>query len=201
MSTVTTPTPKAGAGSPLLKLPNQLTALRFFLAVGLFILIAFEQWTWSLVVFAVAAFTDWLDGYLARKLQLGSTLGRNLDPLVDKILVCGAFICLLPYGVAATGLYAWMVVVVVSRELVVTGLRSFIENRGGNFGAAWPGKLKMVLQCAALCAIFFDLGWGGAYGLAWSSWLRDILIWGTVLSTIQSGMQYLASAAVLLRDD
>jgi CDP-diacylglycerol--glycerol-3-phosphate 3-phosphatidyltransferase len=201
MSTATTPTPRSPAGLPILKLPNQLTALRFFLALGLFLLIALELWIWSLAVFAVAAFTDWLDGYLARKLQLGSTLGRNLDPLVDKILVCGAFICLLPFGYAATGLYAWMVVVVVSRELVVTGLRGFIETRGGQFGAAWPGKLKMVLQCAAVSAIFFHLGWGIPQELPWSAWLRDILIWATLASTIHSGVQYLFRATILLQDD
>src|SRR5712691_1255532 len=109
-------------------LPNQLTAARFVLAIVLFALIALESWVWCAVVFAVAAFTDWLDGYLARKQGLTSTLGRNLDPLVDKVLTCGAFIFLVP--VEGANMLAWMVTLVVSRELVVTSLRSFIENRG-----------------------------------------------------------------------
>ena len=69
----------------------------------LFVLIALEWWVWCLVVFAVAAFTDWLDGYLARRQSLTSTLGRNLDPLVDKVLMCGAYIFLLPVGGSGRG--------------------------------------------------------------------------------------------------
>src|SRR3954453_10726404 len=133
-------------------LPNQLTAARFVLAIVLFGLISLESWVWCLVVFAVAALTDWLDGYLARKQGLTSTLGRNLDPLVDKVLMCGAFIFLLP--VPGSGVYAWMATVVGGRELIITGLRSFMENLGATFGADWLGKVKMVLQCAALFAIF-----------------------------------------------
>src|SRR5205085_4360995 len=137
-------------------LPNQLTAARFVLAIVLFGLISLESWVWCFVVFAVAAFTDWLDGYLARKQGLTSTLGRNLDPLVDKVLMCGAFIFLLPLGSSPHEgwLQPWLVTVVVARELVITGLRSFMEQRGGSFGADWLGKVKMVLQCAALIAIF-----------------------------------------------
>src|SRR5579862_1333637 len=136
-------------------LPNQLTASRFLLGLVLFALIDFGLWIACIIVFAVAATTDWLDGYLARKQGLVSTLGRNLDPLVDKVVVCGAYIFLLP--VVGSGLSAWMVAVVVARELIITGLRSFMENRGAKFGADWLGKAKMVLQCAALFAIFVAL--------------------------------------------
>ena len=107
-----------------------------------------------LIVFVVAAVTDWLDGYLARRWNMGTALGRNLDPLVDKVLICGAFIFLLPVGDQRAWLLPWMVTVVVLRELVITGLRSFMETAGAKFGADWLGKLKMGLQCAALIAIF-----------------------------------------------
>src|SRR5262245_1194090 len=127
---------------PVFNLPNQLTAARFVLAIVLFVLIELDQWIACIVVFAVAAFTDWLDGYLARKQGLVSTLGRNLDPLVDKVLVCGAFIFLLPKGHQAGWLQAWMVTVVVGRELVITGLRGFMEMHGAKFGADWLGKIK-----------------------------------------------------------
>src|SRR5436190_8122614 len=143
-------------------LPNQLTASRFVLALLLFWLIGADQWIACIVVFAVAAATDWLDGYFARKQGLVSTLGRNLDPLVDKVLVCGAYIFLLP--VAGAGLTAWMVTVVVARELIITGLRSFMENRGATFGADWLGKIKMTLQCGALFAIFVVLEAGAGAG-------------------------------------
>jgi len=116
-------------------LPNQLTASRFVLALVLFALIAAEQWLWCLIIFIVAAFTDWLDGYLARKQNLVSTLGRILDPLVDKVLMCGVYICLLPIGVREGWLWPWMVTVVVARELVITGLRSWMEAHGAKFGA------------------------------------------------------------------
>src|SRR5919201_606789 len=114
-------------------LPNGLTLARLVLAVGLFACIAGEWWLTGVVVFALAAVTDWLDGYLARKHGLASAFGRNFDPLVDKVLICGAFIFLLP--VAGAGLAAWMVTVVVARELIITGLRSFFEGRGVSFGA------------------------------------------------------------------
>ena len=190
------PTPRAEP--PVFNLPNQLTFLRFLLAIVLFILIPFSQWMWCFVVFSLAAFTDWLDGYIARKQGISSTLGRNLDPLVDKVLICGAYIMLLPIGADKTGLAAWMTVIVVSRELVVTGLRSFLENQGAVFGADWSGKIKMVLQCAVLLAIFTTLSvpvtaWSDALVL-----LRDILIYAMIVSTLVSGVQYLIQAVKLL---
>ena len=103
-------------------------------------------------------FTDWLDGYLARKQGLTSTLGRNLDPLVDKVLMCGAYIFLLPQVPGSGWLTPWMVTVVVGagadhhRACAVSWKIS-----GASFGADWLGKIKMGLQCAALIAIFVAL--------------------------------------------
>src|SRR5262245_36912024 len=168
-------------------LPNQLTAARFVLAIVLFALIEFELWVACVIVFAVAAFTDWLDGYLARKQGLVSTLGRNLDPLVDKVLVCGAFIFLLPFKERA-GLAAWMVTLVVGRELIITGLRSFLENRGGTFGADMLGKIKMFLQCGVLFAIFVALEWSDVYAL---ELVRDLLIYAFLARPALSGLPYL----------
>jgi CDP-diacylglycerol---glycerol-3-phosphate 3-phosphatidyltransferase len=186
-------------------LPNQLTAGRFVLALALFALIRYEAWGWCLGIFAVAAFTDWLDGYLARKQNMTSTLGRNLDPLVDKVLICGAYIFLLPLG-SATGqgwLLPWMVTVVVARELVITSLRSYLEMTGASFGADWLGKLKMGLQCAALAAIFIVLGskdWFAEMEYALSV-ARDGLVYAMIAATLLSGLQYLWRAVVLYRAD
>src|SRR6202035_4599770 len=130
---------------------------RFVLALLLFALIAMHSWMGCLVVFIVAAFTDWLDGYLARRQGLTSTLGRNLDPLVDKVLIGGAYIFLLPLGYKDGWLQPWMVTLIVARELIITSLRSFLENQGVTFGADWLGKVKMILQCAALFCIFTAL--------------------------------------------
>src|SRR3954464_14687327 len=109
-------------------LPNQLTAARLGLALVLFGLIAVERWVGCTIVFALAALTDWLDGYFARKQGIVSAIGRNFDPLVDKVLICGAYIFLLPLGTKEAWLEPWMVTVVVARELIITSLRSFLEN-------------------------------------------------------------------------
>ena len=186
---------------PVFNLPNQLTASRFVLGLVLFALIALEWWVGCIVVFAAAAVTDWLDGYFARKQGLTSTLGRVLDPLVDKVLVSGAYIFLLP--VRESGLAAWMVTLVVARELVITGLRSFMENRGATFGADWLGKIKMVLQCATLFAIFavlkmFEMNLTPVPALLW---VRDGLIYAMLAATALSGLQYLVRAALLLKNE
>ncbi|HYT89242.1 MAG TPA: CDP-diacylglycerol--glycerol-3-phosphate 3-phosphatidyltransferase [Gemmataceae bacterium] len=190
--------------SPVFNLPNQLTASRFVLGIVLFVLIelrdVFDVWLWCAAIFALAAATDWLDGYLARKLQLGSTLGRNLDPLVDKVVICGAYIFLLPLGPEgpkSSGLVPWMVTVVVARELIITGLRGYLENLGAIFGADWLGKLKMGLQCAALFAIFAALQWPQQPLYV----VRDVLIYAMLAATTLSGLQYLWKAVTLLRSN
>jgi CDP-diacylglycerol---glycerol-3-phosphate 3-phosphatidyltransferase len=190
---------------PVFNLPNQLTTSRLVLALLLFALIGWEKWLACLVVFAIAAVTDWLDGYFARKQGLTSTLGRNLDPLVDKVLICGAYIFLLPYGNSAGWLLPWMVTVVVARELIITSLRSFMENRGAIFGADWLGKVKMGLQCAALVAVFAFL-WADSLhsptaALRFFAIVRDGLIWAMLAATALSGLQYLWRAAALLKTD
>lgn len=194
MATTTTKQP-----ATVFNLPNQLTTSRLALAVVLFALIAFEQWLWALGVFAVAAFTDWLDGYLARVQGLTSSLGRMLDPLVDKVLMCGTFIFLLPEGQkdGAAWLTPWMVVVIVSREFLITGLRSYLESQGVRFGADWLGKLKMGLQCAAVIAILVSLYSPGAA----TAWLRDVLVWAMLAATILSGVQYVWRGLPLLRNE
>jgi CDP-diacylglycerol--glycerol-3-phosphate 3-phosphatidyltransferase len=147
------------------------------------------------VVFALAALTDYLDGYFARLQGLSTSLGRAFDPLVDKVLMCGAFICLLPAGEREGWLRPWMVVVVVSREFLITGLRSYLESAGVAFGADWMGKLKMGLQCAALLAVFAAeaMKEQGLWPL-----LRDALVWAMLVVTVLSGLQYLWRGALAL---
>lgn len=176
-------------------IPNQLTFLRLVLSIVLFVLIGYGLWLWCMLVFAVAALTDWLDGFLARKYGWGTTLGRNFDPLVDKILICGVYICLLPNP--ASGLEPWMVVVVVVREMVVTVVRSFLEGQGVKFGADWFGKLKMVLQCAAFLAMLLLL-WGNEAQQLSDPKLQFVvkvttlvLLYAMVAVTALSGLQYL----------
>ncbi len=184
-------------------LPNQLTLARFVLSLVLFALISFDQWIWCLVVFCLAALTDYLDGYFARLHGLHSSLGRNLDPLVDKVLMCGSYVFLLPLGCSPQQgwLKPWMVTVVVARELIITSLRSYMESLGAKFGADWMGKLKMGLQCAAVIAIFVYLQcrvWNSVLTTP-VAWIRDGLIWAMLVATLLSGLQYLWKAAALYR--
>lgn len=213
MSSTAAPPTHAALGAPPhaprqpspFNLANQLTFLRFLLAIVLFVQIAQGWWFGALWVFAAAAVTDWLDGLAARRLRIGSTLGRNFDPLVDKILICGAFVCLLPYGAEATGLAPWMVVIVLSRELLVTSLRSYMEQHHAAFGADWSGKAKMTLQCAALFAIFavFWLKPEPAWRVRLESaaLVRDVLLIAMTLATVVSGLSYLRQAYRIFRQD
>jgi CDP-diacylglycerol--glycerol-3-phosphate 3-phosphatidyltransferase len=192
MATVTPQRP------PVVNLPNILTTARLGLGLILFGLIEFEQWIACIAIFALASFTDWLDGYAARKMGITSTLGRNLDPLVDKVVICGAYIFLIP--VDNSGLMPWMATVVVARELIITSLRSFMETVGATFGADWLGKIKMVLQCAALFAIFIALETRArATPHEIIDWIRDGLIYAMLASTALSGLQYLWRAWAMVR--
>lgn len=185
-------------------LPNQLTILRLILAVIMFCVIAWHQYLAGMVLFIIAAGTDWLDGWYARKYQQVTTLGRILDPFADKVVVCGTFIFLVAVpGMLDTpyGLRPWMVVVIVGRELLVTALRSFIEERGSDFSAKWSGKIKMVLQCIAAAAALYYLSYAEPVKDA-PFWVRVTVIasiWAAVVLTVYSGAGYVVTAVRLVR--
>ncbi|GIT28139.1 MAG: hypothetical protein Ct9H300mP1_01850 [Planctomycetaceae bacterium] len=185
-----------------LNTPNLITISRLLMAVVLFVLIEADGW-WktATVLFAVAAATDFLDGYIARRYGLVTPLGRILDPFADKIIICGTFVFLLSVGgsEAKSGVTAWIVVVVLAREMFVTSLRGFLEQAGRDFSAALSGKLKMVLQCAAvpLCLLSMDDAIVAEYdGLLR---IRDITLWVAVAVTIFSGVEYSIRAVRMLR--
>jgi len=177
--------------------PNLLSLSRLPLAVVLFAFIAARLWPAALAVFVLAAVTDWLDGWWARTFNQGSALGRALDPLTDKVLVCGAFIFLVP--VPGAGLAPWMVTVVVARELLVTGLRGMVESAGKAFGADWFGKLKTALQMAALFAILVTLSVRPASADEAVDVVPEILIWAMLVATVGSLVQYTVKAVQALR--
>jgi len=199
---------KKRTAAAIFNLPNQLTSLRLILAVVMFALLAWDKYyLTSMVLFVIAASTDWLDGYYARKYGMVTTLGRILDPFADKVIVCGTFIFLVAVPEMTAnrfGLQAWMVVVIVGRELLVTALRSFLEQRGSDFSAKMSGKLKMVLQCVAATVSLYYLSLveraGGSQ--AWEDsiwWLMVSSVWAAVVLTIYSGVGYVVAAAKLLR--
>jgi CDP-diacylglycerol---glycerol-3-phosphate 3-phosphatidyltransferase len=194
----------------MFNLPNQLTWLRLLLSLVMFGMLAFALgyghdraiYVASLVMFAVAAGTDALDGYLARKYNLVTTLGRILDPFADKVFVCGTFIFLA--AIPGSGVAAWMTVVIVGRELLVTALRSFLEQQGADFSATFSGKLKMILQCAAVALSLLSLAYlagrtpDAALPAAFA-WARDLSIYSAVALTVISGVAYVRTAVRLLR--
>lgn len=192
-------TAKPASRATFFNLPNQLTALRLLLSVALFVLMTLQLWVTSLVVFIIAASTDWLDGYLARKYNLVTVVGRIFDPFVDKIIICGTFIFLV--AEPHSGIAAWMAVVIVARELLVTALRGYLEGEGINFSANMSGKLKMVLQCVAAGLSLFYLSYLGGSNTA-PTWLWVVVlasIWSAVVLTIYSGAVYVIAAANLIR--
>lgn len=200
-----------------INLPNQITLTRLVLAVIFFVLLSqYSQAdatpaTWlldlSTALFVIAAGTDFLDGYLARKHGQVTALGRILDPLVDKVLICGTFILFVGPGFVdaeghnVTNVRAWMVVVIVGRELLVTGLRGFNESSGREFGASWYGKAKMWMQSIAAPAILLLIGresrWPSPDA---AEWLKTALVWATVVITVLSTIQYLVRSRYILEE-
>lgn len=178
--------------------PNQITTARLVLALALFVFLAIHYYTTALVLFIVAASTDWLDGYWARKYGQVTVLGRILDPFADKMIICGAFIFLA--AVAQSMVQAWMVVLIVGRELLVTALRSFLEERGQDFSAQLSGKLKMVVQCVTAGFSIFRLTYPNAAASPdWLTWSTVALVWLTVAITFYSGVGYIFAAIRLFR--
>lgn len=184
-------------------LPNQLTWLRLLLTIVMFVLIGYQWYFAALWLFIVAASTDWLDGYFARKYKMVTTLGRILDPFADKVIICGTFIYLAAIPGLNDYLRPWMAVLVVARELLVTALRSFLEQRGADFSANLAGKLKMVFQCIAAGVGLFCLSWyleSDKLVLPdWLNWTLLASIWLAVITTVWSGLGYVFSAIRLLR--
>jgi len=185
---------------PLWNIPNLLSLSRLPLAIGLFICISYECWGLALAVFGVAMFTDWLDGWWARTIGPLTAIGRNLDPLTDKVLIGGAFIYLLL--VPRAGLTPGMVTVIIGRELLITGLRGIIEATGQTFGADWFGKLKTVLQSAVIIGILLIL-WLRTRPemIEWLTWLEPVqrlLLYCMLAATVGSAVQYVIKAVKLL---
>ena len=179
-------------------MPNIISTARLFLALVLFVAIERELCQPALVLFLVAASTDWVDGWWARRFGQVSRLGRILDPLVDKVIVCGAFI-LLAARDGSSAILPWMAVVVVVRELVVTAVRAEMERTGHDFSAGLSGKLKMVLQCGAIALeLFVRCAPGASFGGIDLRQAAGVVTWAAVVTTIYSGVEYLVSARGLL---
>ncbi|EMB18729.1 CDP-diacylglycerol--glycerol-3-phosphate 3-phosphatidyltransferase [Rhodopirellula europaea] len=185
------------AGPSIYNVPNALTTARFVLAIAVMALIPLGMHLAAMIVFLIAASTDWMDGYWARKYGQVTKLGRIFDPFVDKIIICGSFIALV--AVPDSPVASWMATIVVARELLVTSLRGIIEGAGGDFSASWLGKWKMVLQCAAVVAVLLTyIVTPAPMWLAWASWG---LLWAAIALTVYSGVDYTLIAARVMQSD
>lgn len=181
--------------------PNLLSLARLVLAVVLFVMIERQAWATATVLFVIAASTDWVDGWWARRFAQVSRLGRIFDPLVDKVIVCGAWV-LLAGPTGASAIAPWMAVVVVVRELVVTAIRAEMERAGHDFSAGPAGKLKMVLQCLAVALELGGRGWPGWMpGGTGGGGLATAVAWAAVIATAWSGLEYLWAARRLVSGD
>lgn len=192
----------------MFNVPNKISFARILLAFALFALIAFKFYWVAFVVFVIAASTDWVDGWYARKYDQVTQIGRNLDSFCDKILICGAFIMLAvemnPRFEWYSKIAGWMAVVVVARELLVTVIRSMIEASGGDFSAKMAGKLKMWFQCVAVGSSLVALALARHSQVSpptipdWVVWIMIISIWLSVASTLYSGWIYIKAAQTVL---
>lgn len=150
----------------LLNLPNLLTLARIAAIPAVVILLLFESRTtcfWAAAVFGAAAITDWLDGWLARKWQVVTVLGKFLDPLADKLIVMAALIMLIPLGRVP----AWAVFLILAREMVVTGLRSIASSEGIVISASDLGKYKTIFQMTAIPGLLLHYDYYWLFGLRW----------------------------------
>ncbi len=152
--------------SGLLNLPNLLTLGRIA-AVPLIVILLLspsrEAGFWAAAVFSLAAITDWLDGWLARRWQVVTVLGKFLDPLADKLIVMAALIMLIPHERVP----AWAVFVILAREMVVTGLRSIASSEGIVIAASDLGKFKTIFQMVAIIGLLLHYDYYWFFGLRW----------------------------------
>jgi CDP-diacylglycerol--glycerol-3-phosphate 3-phosphatidyltransferase len=192
-----------------ISIPNLITLGRLLLTLVVLLLLALfdagslESQRWLLLVCfwlcLAVAIGDALDGLVARWLHQETSFGRVIDPVVDKVMICGAFIFFasanfMHEGRSITSVQPWMVIVIIMRELLVSGIRAHAESSGMDFGAAWAGKFKMFIQSVTVCLILGQLGWK-LEGLAP---LRVVCIWLTVIVTALSIVAYVRRAHAFL---
>ena len=196
-----------------MNLPNKLTLSRFVLTI-LFLIAIFSRArfndTVALFLFGCASLTDYFDGKIARERKLITNFGVLMDPLADKILICSAFIALVERGKMdspSVQVEAWMVVIIVARELAITGLRLLAASKNVVLAAEGYGKHKTISQITAILALLVQESyneWGKWAEVAIKPWVptfAQIALWLTVLLTLVSGMLYLWRNRRLYLDD
>ncbi|MBR2949383.1 MAG: CDP-diacylglycerol--glycerol-3-phosphate 3-phosphatidyltransferase [Lachnospiraceae bacterium] len=176
-----------------MNLPNKLTILRVIM-IPVFVLFmltglggAASKWI-ALALFIIASLTDLLDGHLARKHNLVTNFGKFMDPLADKLLVCAAMICLVENG----QLPSWIVIVIISREFIISGFRLIASDNGVVIAASYWGKFKTVFQMIMICMMIADI--------TVFSILTKIIMWIALILTVVSLIDYLIKNKDVIRE-
>lgn len=173
------------AKNKALNLPNAISILRIFTAPVLILLLLTPDRKINLIaaiIFSVAALTDWLDGYLARKMSVETSFGKFLDPLADKLLIVTCLIMLIPLGRAP----AWLVALIIGREIAVTGLRSVAILEGIVIAATGLGKYKTAFQIASVIALILHYNF---LSIDFQS-VGTVLLYLALILTLWSGIDY-----------
>ncbi len=175
-----------------MNLPNKLTMFRvilipFFVVFLLVDITPVDKWI-ALAVFIIASLTDMLDGKIARKYNLVTNFCKFMDPLADKLLVCSALVCL----VAVDRIPAWMVIVIIAREFIISGFRLVASDNGVVIAASYWGKFKTTFQIIMICLMIADL--------AALQLLTAIVTWVAVILTVVSLVDYLVKNKEVMKD-
>ncbi|MGM0644338.1 MAG: CDP-diacylglycerol--glycerol-3-phosphate 3-phosphatidyltransferase [Thermodesulfobacteriota bacterium] len=173
--------------------PNFMTISRVLAVPVLIVLLMFETRVTLFLaglVFTAASITDYLDGYIARKYQLVTALGKMLDPLADKLLISTAFVMLVELGFMP----GWIACVIIGRELAVTGLRSIMAEHGQDGAASMLGKLKTGFQIAAVIPLILHYSY---LGINFSA-IGTVLLYGALIFTLWSGVDYFVKSKKIL---
>ncbi len=185
------------AAQPILNLPNILTMTRIAAIPLMAVLLMSPTQSsgfWAAAIFSLASVTDWLDGYLARRMGIVTIFGKFLDPIADKLLVMAALIMILPFGRVP----AWMVLVILGREIIITGLRGIASSEGIVIQASDLGKFKTIFQLVAIIGLLLHYDYNWFFGME-HQWVHVnmhnvgmFFLWIATLLTVWSGVDYLA---------
>lgn len=182
-----------------MNLPNKLTIFRVILIIPFVVLLLGGHAGWfgentsvldyiSLAIFIIASLTDLIDGKIARKYNLVTNFGKFMDPLADKLLVCAAMICLVAMG----RIPAWIVIIIISREFIISGFRLIASDNGVVIAASYWGKFKTTFQMVMICLMIANIG---AIQL-----LTDIIMWIALILTVVSLADYLVKNKDVMKD-
>lgn len=173
-----------------MNLPNKLTIFRVILVIPFVALMLNGYDLWAVAVFIIASLTDLLDGKIARKYNLITDFGKFMDPLVDKLLVCAAMICLVEMG----RLPAWMVIVIISREFIISGFRLVASDNGVVIAASYWGKFKTTFQMLMVIVLILDIQ------MPFFQILGTVLTYVALILTVVSLIDYIVKNKDVLKD-